>query len=119
MVLPASPLPQNPYTAPNEWKWHDAYDACLKIEPASTGDTEKDVVYARILGYLILEAPASAGRDYISEEILNCEGNTTKLLELAEFFVSSVMPICESHIPPSLVGFKLHSSSKKTFKVRK
>lgn len=116
MVSPASPLPKNPYSTPSEGRWHDAYDMCLKIEPALADPLEEDAVHARLLGYLILEAPTPAGRDYISEEILNCEGNTAKLSELVKFFVSSVMPVCELYILSSFIGFNWIPVQKRHYK---
>lgn len=65
MLSPTS-LPKNPYNVLDEKRWHDAYEQCLQTQPPDTDatgstDTEKNLVYARILGYLILEAPTPTG----------------------------------------------------------
>lgn len=91
----AKPLPSNPYDAFSEKIWHDAYTQCLQIQPFNTDIIDKNLVYARILGYLILEAPADEGRDYICNEILTCKNNKSKLHDFAELFMLTVNSICE------------------------
>lgn len=88
------PLCPNPFDPAQNLDWYDAYQQCLAIEPSGTPSTDKDTVYARVLGRLMLEAPTPKGRDYISRKILGFNGDVAKLHEFAELFISAVIPIC-------------------------
>jgi len=46
------------------------------------------LIYARCLGFLIIEAPDDAARDYISHEIMRCEGNGDQMDALAQFYIT-------------------------------
>lgn len=115
---PAKPLPFNPYNLSSEPEWYNAYQWCLQIEPHCLNDKGQDLVYARILGYLILKAPTSEGRNYISNEILSCD--KAELYELAEVFLSGVLTLCKSYIPRiGLYCFDLKTSQAKLLFGRK
>lgn len=90
-------LPRNPYDAHSNKMWHDAYAECLHIQPQYNDDImHKNLMYARVLGYLILEAPTHEGRNYICNEILSREGDELKLSDFADLFLLTAKPICES-----------------------
>ncbi len=91
MSSAAKALPLNPYDTLREKTWHDAYAQCLRIQPLHVDVTfDARLVYARILGYLILEVPTDGGRDYISRKILSCEGDVSKLHDFAKLFLLTV-----------------------------
>jgi len=66
--VPFQPFPQrqpllpNPYHQLDQVNYHEAYNRCLQSE-AEAGATVTRLMFARCLGYLILKAPTSAGRD--------------------------------------------------------
>jgi len=53
-------------------------------------------MFARCLGYLVLEAPTSACRDMISDEILECKGNRDDMEALARLYINHLLRLCES-----------------------
>jgi len=53
-------------------------------------------MYARCLGFLIIEAPDDDARDYISHEIMQCEGNGDRMNELAQLYINHLFRLCES-----------------------
>ncbi|KAH6904872.1 hypothetical protein BKA70DRAFT_1402888 [Coprinopsis sp. MPI-PUGE-AT-0042] len=85
-----TPLP------PNEWNpscqnadevvWFAAYETCLSMEAGATGAL--DLMYARILGYLLLHVPLDTGRTCIAREILECQAGLPMLQNLAQHYQS-------------------------------
>ena len=98
--LPLQPFPQrrpllpNPYHQLDQVNYHEAYNRCLQSE-AEAGTTVTRLMFARCLGYLILEAPTSAGRDMISDEILECKGNMDDMEALARLYINHLLRLCE------------------------
>jgi len=75
-------------------------------------------MYARCLGFLIIEAPDDDARDYISHEIMQCEGNGDRMNELAQLYINHLFRLCESlflifshrsHFLPSPAGQGLYT----------
>ncbi|KDR75041.1 hypothetical protein GALMADRAFT_140593 [Galerina marginata CBS 339.88] len=70
-----TPLPPNIYPSGGV---HDAYERCLEFEKAvddiPLADLRKRLREARLLGYMIREAPTDKGRATIAKEILECAG---------------------------------------------
>ncbi|KAH9484649.1 hypothetical protein JR316_0004131 [Psilocybe cubensis] len=54
---------------------------------ASAGEEKKLLMYARVLGYMILEAPSKSGSLFIAREIIEWRKNKWDLNLLAEFYV--------------------------------
>jgi len=73
-VTAPSPLPPNPY--PQDLN-PEAYDHCLQTQ-VEAGDDAELLMYARCLGFLIIEAPNIAARDFISHEINECQGDRSR-----------------------------------------
>ena len=101
LPVPLQPFPQrqpllpNPYHQLDQVNYHEAYNHCLQCEAeAGTGVTR--LMFARCLGYLILEAPTSTGRDMISDEILECNGNRDDMEALARLYINHLLRLCES-----------------------
>jgi hypothetical protein len=87
------PLPLNPYDANAQASWYHAYSICLQIEGSSTNaDT---TVNARLLGYLILEAPVDEGRHYLCAEILECSNDDAAFHKLATMYRNHFLRFCK------------------------
>jgi len=89
------PLPSNPYPQDSNSEAHAAYDECLKCQDEA-GNDAKLLIYARCLGFLIIEAPDDVARDYISHEIMRCEGNGDQMNALAQFYITHLFRLCGS-----------------------
>jgi hypothetical protein len=67
-----------------------AYDICLTFEKEAKEDgKEKDgrrLVYARILGYLLLKLPRHASKARVALEIRSCGDNSDKLSNLGQMY---------------------------------
>jgi len=90
------PLPPNPYPP---GPWHDAYNRCLDFEthapdfPAPRSGPTR-LICARLLGYIVLEAPGDKGRDTMSREIMSA-ANGAALDTLAKYFLHHFIRCCE------------------------
>lgn len=89
-----APLPQNPFDEMDDALFHDAYYQCLQSE-AEAGTDKMGLVYARCLGYLILEAPDANGRRIIAREITECMANRELMVKLARFYINHLFRLCE------------------------
>ncbi|KAF5339670.1 hypothetical protein D9757_014857 [Collybiopsis confluens] len=83
--LPSGPLPSfiNTKLQGNALQ---AYKACLVFERYADGD-DLEVLYARILGYLILHAPSPFALEEISRTISSCGKNFEELAHLGKTFL--------------------------------
>ncbi|CAA7263957.1 unnamed protein product [Cyclocybe aegerita] len=84
------PLPRNHYRPVNERLIHEAYDQCLQNE-LEAGNNERFLMWARCLGHLIREAPDTAARTGVAEEINRCNGSRAQMDLLAEFYVNHLI----------------------------
>lgn len=64
------PLRMSPtrFDRPDSTLWNRAYDACRRKEAEARKDA-KLVIYSRVLGYMLIEAPSAPGRTFIAREI--------------------------------------------------
>lgn len=92
----AQALPPNQYPP---GPWHDAYKRCLDFEthapdfpPPRSGPTR--LVSARLLGYMMLEAPGDKGRDTMSREIISATSDAA-IDSLAKHFLYHFVRCCE------------------------
>jgi hypothetical protein len=88
------PLPENPFSVATDTPFHDAYEQCV-LNEAGASTNAKLLMYARCLGYLILEAPDDNARNHISHEILRCNGDSDTMNSLAEFYIQRLFRLCE------------------------
>ncbi|KAF9240960.1 hypothetical protein BU15DRAFT_87516 [Melanogaster broomeanus] len=62
-----------------------AYSMILQFEQSAKSD--KELVHARILGYLIIHGPSDDARETVAREVDSCHGDETKLGNLGQFYV--------------------------------
>ncbi|KAH9483400.1 hypothetical protein JR316_0002866 [Psilocybe cubensis] len=74
------------FEGPDAGVIQEAYAHCCAME-ASAGEEKKLFMYARVLGYMILEAPSTSGSLFIAREIIEWRKNKWDLNLLAEFYV--------------------------------
>ena len=90
-------LPENEYPP---GLWHDAYNRCLDFETTAHDLPElrsnARSMEARILGYLIREAPTPQGRDCLATEITSCLDDEA-LSELATLYLDHFIRCCASY----------------------
>jgi hypothetical protein len=87
------PLPQNPFDQANDTPSHDAYQSCLQNEIAA-GNDENRLMYARCLGYLLIESPSENARDFIAHQIIDCIIQESSLDLLAAFYINHLFRLC-------------------------
>ncbi|KAG2008013.1 hypothetical protein CC2G_013490 [Coprinopsis cinerea AmutBmut pab1-1] len=99
------PLPPKPYDAVIDTAFHDAYASCVHHEAyahsvqheanATSNVTSNDdalrLIWPRLLGFLILEAPTDVGRNAMAGEILECQGDPEKMDALARFYMDHLI----------------------------
>ncbi|KAG9044207.1 hypothetical protein FS837_008621 [Tulasnella sp. UAMH 9824] len=98
------PLPDNPYPLDSP-RFH-AYERCLELERPAENDSGPKFspqMCGRILGYMMLEAPASGGRDKVQREIETCDTDQ-KLRDLAELYAAYFLRLFEKEKSPTPVG---------------
>ncbi|KAH6904878.1 hypothetical protein BKA70DRAFT_1431459 [Coprinopsis sp. MPI-PUGE-AT-0042] len=85
-----TPLPLNKWNRDSknadEAALFEAYETCLSMESGATGVL--DLMYARILGYVLLHVPLDTGRTCIAHEILDCQADLSKFQSLAQRYQS-------------------------------
>ena len=101
-------LPPNPFDQATETRFHDAYHQCVQNQ-VDAGTDEKLLVYARCLGYLILEAPDFDARHLIVEEILECKANHDEMDSLAQLYINHLFRLCELLSLISIMTFHISS----------
>ena len=93
----SSTIPENEYPP---GLWHDAYSRCLDFETTARDLPEirsnTRFMEARILGYLIREAPTLQGRDCLAIEITSCLDDDA-LSELATLYLDHFIRCCASY----------------------
>lgn len=99
-VSPKEPLPQNPFHLHDQLDLHAAYDQCLASEHEA--ESEQALIYARCLGYLLIELPMTRGQRMVAEDIILCNGNKDAMNCLAELYINHIIHLCES-IPSSIL----------------
>lgn len=88
------PLPANNFT---EGKQRDAYERVLYWEHASAQDPDK-MMRARVLGYLMHEAPTADGKDHMADEINDCDSEN-ELIDLSIIYIKHFIRCCETTTP--------------------
>ena len=91
------PLPPNPHPYVLNPDAHAAYAECLQSQ-VDAGDNPMLLMYARCLGFLIVEAPSEEARDYISREIRGCHSDANEINKLAKFYIENLFRLCESFL---------------------
>ena len=91
---------------------HEAYQWCLEFEnlvdEVVLADLPRRLREARVLGYMIREAPSIRGRRNVARDILACSDNGA-LSRLADFYINNLFLACEYGIssgPLHLLTYK-------------
>ncbi|KAJ2918829.1 hypothetical protein MD484_g1564, partial [Candolleomyces efflorescens] len=95
------PLPQIPPLLQGHPDLVDAYSQCLLSEREAASPLE--CMYARCLGYFLLEMPGPGAQRMIADDINLCQGDQGKLKRLAKTYIYQVIkPFLrdKSSIPP-------------------
>jgi len=92
------PLPPNPYNTGQQAVLHAAYKRCVvlqnnHLEVVQCGHLSV-LICARLLGYMILEAPTDEGRTEFVSEIVRCV-NDVDLQKLAEVYKNHLLRLCK------------------------
>jgi len=87
------PLPPNPFDQANNATSYEAYLWCRQSE-IEAGTDAKLLMYARCLGYLLLEAPSPEARGIFSDEIIECIVQGADVNLLAEFYIKHLFRLC-------------------------
>ena len=87
------PLPPNSFDQVQNAPSYDAYKCCLEKE-IEAGNNPNLLMYARCLGYLLLEAPTTDAQDFLAHEIIECATHRTDMDMLAEFYISHLFRLC-------------------------
>ena len=86
------PLPPNPFDQVQNASY-DAYKCCLEKE-IEAGNNPNLLMYARCLGYLLLEAPTPDAQDFLAHQIIECTTQRTDMDMLAEFYINHLFRLC-------------------------
>jgi hypothetical protein len=97
-----TPLPQLPARLHNFPSILVAYPQILTLESNEQNahsrhatDRCRRLMYARILGYLILQGPSDAARVVVSLEVNACNGEEEKFLAIGRFYFDHYIRACE------------------------
>jgi len=63
---------------------------------AQTSDRRRKLTCARVLGFLLLEAPSVHARHSVINEVNSCQGDNGRLFQLGEMFLEHYICLCES-----------------------
>lgn len=95
-------LPPNvPVRLANVPRFVGAYNVCLKLEKSLQSNADKgghignDLVYIRILGYLLHLVPGEQGLKTVAEEINSCSGDSA-LLAVGQMYYDHYIKACQS-----------------------
>ena len=78
-----------------------AYQNILRLE--RSGD-QKDVMYARILGYLLLYGPKDEARKIVAEEVVSC-ANEDQLAKRGKYYCDYYIRACKFSFIPCWLPF--------------
>ncbi|KAF5354223.1 hypothetical protein D9756_007008 [Leucocoprinus leucothites] len=92
LELAMSPLPKElPLSYRHVSQFVSAYDTCLRVENDLTRRAEKNgqdvmkqLIYIRILGFLLHHSPSQQGLKTVEVEINSCAGEDARLLQLGK-----------------------------------
>jgi hypothetical protein len=85
------PLPTNPFATGS--LLYQGYHRCLLSE-AVAGTDETRLMYARVLGYLIVHIRTEQGRDYIAQDVMDCYPDSEKMDKLALLYLNHLFRLC-------------------------
>ena len=97
-VAMPQPLPPNPYNTGQQAVLHAAYKRCVILQNSHSEVGQRGrlsvLICARLLGYMILEAPTDEGRTEFVSEIVRCVDDMD-LQKLAEVYKNHLLRLCK------------------------
>jgi hypothetical protein len=99
--MPTALPSANPYKETTQLVIRCAYNRCLDLEKRHVEVPRHGrldvLICARMLGYLLLEAPTEEGRmDFASEVVSCCNDGYKELQSLAELYKDHLLRVCKS-----------------------
>jgi hypothetical protein len=85
------PLPSNPFATGS--LLYQGYHLCLLSE-AAAGTDETRLMYARVLGYLIVHIHTGQGKATIAQEVMDCYPDGEKMDKLALVYLNHLFRLC-------------------------
>ena len=103
VIMDGTPLPELPPRLHNSPSVLGAYPQILNVERNEqaaysrdpSADRCKRLIYARILGYLILEGPSDQARVAVALEVNACNGEEEKLLAIGQLYFDHYIRACK------------------------
>lgn len=101
ITMPIALPSANPYMETTQFIIRCAYDRCLDLEKRHAEVPKHGrldvLVCARMLGYVLLEAPTEEGRMEFASEVIRCSHDGDKELQsLAELYKDHLLRVCKS-----------------------
>ena len=100
--MDGTPLPELPPRFHNSPSILGAYPQILNLErheqaaySRDPSDRGKRLIYARVLGYLILEGPSDQARVAVALEVNACNGEEEKMLIIGRFYFDHYICACK------------------------
>ena len=84
------PLTDVPFSLESDPRVAKAYELCLRTEQNST---QHHLVFARMLGYLILHSPSTTSQECVVADILSCTSQSERL-RLGENYMNQFIRPC-------------------------
>ena len=85
------PLPLNSHNPNTEALLYDAFNQCVLMEAdASNNGNAHRQMFARCLGYLILQLPQEA-KGIVANEIVVCYADFDKIVDLAQIYIDHLI----------------------------
>ena len=106
MQMEGKPLPELPPRLHNSATIFGAYPQILKLERNEqaaysrdpSADRKKGLIYARILGYLILEGPSDQARVTVALDVISSNGEEEKLLAIGQLYFDHFIRACKRNV---------------------
>ena len=113
-----TPLPELPPRFHNSPSISSAYPQILHLEKSElvayshdpSADGGERLIYARILGYLILEGPSDQARTAVAQEVNACSGNEEEILTIGRLYFDHYICACRHNF--FLPLFQVRNSEK-------
>ena len=101
--MDGTPLPELPPRFHNSPSIFSAYPQILNLERSEqaayshdpSADGGERLIYARILGYLILEGPSDQASTVVAHEVNACNGDEEEMLAIGQHYSDNYICACK------------------------